>query len=44
MQVWLSSSLVRTYPATAPKRRATLALDVARGGSVSFQVAFRSDD
>jgi len=44
METWLSSSLVRNYPGSKPRRRKILTLDAARGESVSFQVGFRSDD
>jgi len=43
MQPWLSSSLVRHYPGSRPKRRTTLSLHAARGETVSFQAAFRTD-
>ncbi|UCH33792.1 MAG: DUF4091 domain-containing protein [Armatimonadota bacterium] len=43
MQAWLSSSLVRHYPASRAKRRQTLTLHAARGESLSFQAAFRTE-
>jgi hypothetical protein len=44
MQAWICSSLVRNYPDTQPGNDQTLMLDAARGGHVSFQVAFRTSD
>jgi len=43
MQAWLSTSLVRHYPASRARSRAALTLHAARGQSVSFQVAFRTE-
>ncbi len=42
LKTWLASSLERIYPASAPRARARLALDAARGERVSFQVAVRN--
>jgi hypothetical protein len=44
MQAWLSSSLVRHYPGSRPRKRARLTLHAVRGESVSFQVVFRTGD
>jgi hypothetical protein len=44
MQAWLSSSLVRHYPASRPRARSRITLHAARGGTVSFQTAFRTDE
>lgn len=41
MQAWLSSSLVRYYPASRAEVRDALSLDLARGERGSFQVVFR---
>jgi len=43
MQAWLSSSLVRHYPGSRPRKRSSLTLAAARGESVSFQLAFRTE-
>jgi hypothetical protein len=42
MQAWLTSSLVRHYPASKPARTNRLALEAARGERISFQAAFRT--
>jgi hypothetical protein len=41
LHTWLSSSLVRHYPATPARRNATLRLDAARNERLSAQVALR---
>ncbi len=43
MHAWLASSLARHYPASRPRRRERLRLEVARGEQVSFQCAFRTE-
>jgi len=43
MQAWLSTSLIRHYPASKPQERKGLTLEAARGESLSFQAAFRTE-
>ena len=40
---WLTSSLVRVYPATPPARVSLPSLEAARNEAFSFQLALRSD-
>ncbi len=44
MHTWLASSLIRHYPSSRPRKRSALTLHAARGETVSFQVAFRTDN
>jgi len=44
MYSWLSSALVRHYPASPAIDRRTLHLETLRGAQVSFQAAFRIED
>ncbi len=43
MKFWMSSSLVRHYPASRARVKSSLRLEAARGEQVSFQVAFRTE-
>jgi len=40
---WLSSSSVRHFPLSPPRRRRTLAVDAALNEQFSFQAAVRQD-
>lgn len=44
LSCWLTSSLIRIYPATRPLVRGSLSMDVARNEFFSCQVAVRRDD
>jgi len=44
MQAWLSSSLVRHYPASPPREQTVMTFHAALRERVSFQVAFRTGE